>query len=264
MSKTLLTGDGIAEIADVQVYSPRNRVNSYSKESSQSLSNARVVFCPSHKIDEFFHEFGSILKPEILIFGNSDHDFREFNWKLPETVKTVFLQNSFISDGFFRTLPIGVENIRYGRNGFHFLFSSVFRHLPKKDSVLCGPFSMTHSERLKMNGLMGSYIVKMDKFVSPLRLAWMMSRHKFVLAPRGNGVDTHRLWEALYRGCIPILKRDEWSESIARLSLPVILIDDWNDEDIKIAITLFSGSNFEPKELSALWLSHWEKELGPI
>ena len=32
--------------------------------------------------------------------------------------------------------------------------------------------------------------------------------HEFVLCPRGNGVDTHRLWETLYMGSIPIVKND--------------------------------------------------------
>ena len=30
--------------------------------------------------------------------------------------------------------------------------------------------------------------------------------HRFCLCPRGNGIDTHRVWEALYCGCIPIIK----------------------------------------------------------
>ncbi len=32
-----------------------------------------------------------------------------------------------------------------------------------------------------------------------------MTRYKFVVCPRGCGVDTHRLWEALYIGCVPIV-----------------------------------------------------------
>ena len=31
-----------------------------------------------------------------------------------------------------------------------------------------------------------------------------MAGHAFVLAPHGHGLDTHRLWEALYMGCVPI------------------------------------------------------------
>jgi hypothetical protein len=50
--------------------------------------------------------------------------------------------------------------------------------------------------------------------------------HRFVACPRGNGVDTHRLWETLYMGSIPIVKKDiahsNW------LDLPILWIDDWN------------------------------------
>jgi hypothetical protein len=49
--------------------------------------------------------------------------------------------------------------------------------------------------------------------------------HTFVACPRGNGIDTHRLWETLYMGSIPIVKKDlahsDW------LDLPILWIDDW-------------------------------------
>jgi hypothetical protein len=49
--------------------------------------------------------------------------------------------------------------------------------------------------------------------------------HKFVLCPRGNGVDTHRLWETLYMGSIPIVVRHVAMEDF--YDLPVCWIDDW-------------------------------------
>ena len=41
------------------------------------------------------------------------------------------------------------------------------------------------------------------------RLAYLrdLRNHAFVLCPRGNGVDTHRMWETLYMGSIPIVRR---------------------------------------------------------
>ena len=33
-----------------------------------------------------------------------------------------------------------------------------------------------------------------------------VAAHRYVAAPRGNGLDTHRLWEALYLGCVPIVQ----------------------------------------------------------
>lgn len=33
-----------------------------------------------------------------------------------------------------------------------------------------------------------------------------LDNHDFILCPRGNGIDTHRLWESLYHGIIPIVE----------------------------------------------------------
>ncbi len=54
-----------------------------------------------------------------------------------------------------------------------------------------------------------------------------LRNHEFVLCPRGNGVDTHRLWETLYMGSIPIVQRDPvhrgWQD------LPICWIDSWDE-----------------------------------
>lgn len=50
--------------------------------------------------------------------------------------------------------------------------------------------------------------------------------HRFVLCPRGNGIDTHRLWETLYMGSIPVVLRDiahsDW------MDLPILFVDSWD------------------------------------
>jgi hypothetical protein len=50
---------------------------------------------------------------------------------------------------------------------------------------------------------------------------------KFVLCPRGNGVDTHRLWETLYMGSIPIVKRHVALDEF--LDLPICWISEWEE-----------------------------------
>ncbi len=60
------------------------------------------------------------------------------------------------------------------------------------------------------------------RFMSQLRT------HDFVLCPRGNGVDTHRLWETLYMGGIPIVRRrDCWLPLLT--DLPVVVVDEWSE-----------------------------------
>jgi len=52
--------------------------------------------------------------------------------------------------------------------------------------------------------------------------------HDFVLCPRGNGVDTHRLYETLYLGAIPIVKANHLNQSLAR-EFPIWIVRDWRE-----------------------------------
>lgn len=59
------------------------------------------------------------------------------------------------------------------------------------------------------------------------RFLQSIRNHSFVLCPRGNGIDTHRLWETLYMGSIPIVIRDiahsDWTD------LPILFVDSWDE-----------------------------------
>jgi hypothetical protein len=50
--------------------------------------------------------------------------------------------------------------------------------------------------------------------------------HKYVLSPRGNGIDTHRTWETLYVNSIPIEKRNLNNRFYS--DLPILFVDDWS------------------------------------
>ena len=51
--------------------------------------------------------------------------------------------------------------------------------------------------------------------------------HKFVFAPRGNGINTYRLWESLYLGTIPIVKYHINYE--AYKELPILFVNNWHN-----------------------------------
>ena len=50
---------------------------------------------------------------------------------------------------------------------------------------------------------------------------------KFILCPRGNGIDTHRTWEALYMGSIPIIKYENAHHLFT--DLPILFIKEWSE-----------------------------------
>lgn len=54
-----------------------------------------------------------------------------------------------------------------------------------------------------------------------------INNHNFVFAPRGNGVDTHRMWETMYMRSIPIVKKCIGMEDF--YNLPVMWVNKWDD-----------------------------------
>lgn len=60
------------------------------------------------------------------------------------------------------------------------------------------------------------------------RIAYLksMRQNNFTICPEGNGVDTHRLWETIYMGGIPIVLRNNYLPK-ALNHLPVIQLDSW-------------------------------------
>ena len=54
-----------------------------------------------------------------------------------------------------------------------------------------------------------------------------LNTFKYCLAPRGAGIDTHRLYESLLFGVIPIVKKSQLDDLYERL--PVLIVDDWSE-----------------------------------
>jgi hypothetical protein len=84
-----------------------------------------------------------------------------------------------------------------------------------------------------------------------------MSEYSYVAAVRGNGVDTHRLWESLYRGSIPVIKRDLWANSLIQYNLPISLVDDWDEINLSSIISQ-APIDFDPQSTPALWWPYWK------
>jgi len=81
--------------------------------------------------------------------------------------------------------------------------------------------------------------------------------HKFVLCPRGNGVDTHRLWETLYMDCIPIVKRHIAMNDFT--DLPICWIDDWSEVTPEFLESEYKRITQSTWNLEKLNFSYWAK-----
>ena len=57
-----------------------------------------------------------------------------------------------------------------------------------------------------------------------------LSDYEYCICPEGNGVDTHRFWEALYLKCVPIVIRNPLIDIIKNTTnLPMVILNSWQD-----------------------------------
>lgn len=257
-----LSGDSFGDLCDYVAHPPRLRNVS---QSYKDLKEARVIFCPSDRLNKFFADFHSSINAKVIIAGNSDHEFHCRPVNIPKSVKALYLQNSFVSDDSqIFTLPIGIENLKLGMNGNPRNFTNPSSVSIKSTKVLFGPFSNTHPDRVKVQSIFsssGEWHDFLDQRIPPKNFANLIESYSYVAAVRGNGVDTHRLWESLYLGTVPIVGKDSWSKSLAKLNLPVKLIDEWTIEDIKLIVKNEKAEIINPAKYPALWINYWISKL---
>jgi hypothetical protein len=89
----------------------------------------------------------------------------------------------------------------------------------------------THNSRQNINT-----IFKNDKFISFIDFSDKLeyndylkkiNNYKFVLCPRGNGIDTHRFTEILFMGSVPIVEKNGLSDLYDKF--PCIIVDKFED-----------------------------------
>ena len=71
----------------------------------------------------------------------------------------------------------------------------------------------------------------------------------------GNGVDTHRLWEALYSGSIPITKRHPTYE--ATKDLPVLFVNTYEEINLELLRDFMDNLEIEKINLNKLSKEYW-------
>jgi len=250
-----LSSDVFAEMADINF----NQARTTSNVDHQITS----LFAQSHyanQIAEILHYFPSL---EMVIFGNSDFNFSHPIQNLEDSNLHFLAQNLEFVHPNYSPLPIGLENFRLYWNGIPKSYSADIRNIAKENRLLVGPFSPTHPERLELHKFSNSRGLSIDFFNTrfyPREYSRLASRYKFVAAPQGNGRDTHRFWEALYRGSYPIVLRSEWSKQIKLLGIPCVEIDSWTFEAIE-QILHSDYPVFDPLNVPLLWAQNWMKKI---
>lgn len=136
-------------------------------------------------------------------------------------------------------LPIGITN-NTNESDYHRLFgnnelimkANQVDFLTQSNGLVYGCFSTETNprERVPLANLLSrsKHIFDEPEFSVEGRVRYLQNLRKyaFTACPVGNGIDTHRLWEVLYMGGVPIIKKNDILESLLE-DLPFVLVEEW-------------------------------------
>jgi len=261
-SYPLITGDGFRDSSDF-IYDETERSFDPGK-----VTRGDIIFVKTDFIGEFFRNIHpKIPQPYVVITHNSDYpapgSFREF---LDDPkILAWFAQNA---EGYTHKklipIPIGLEN-RYNYYGNPDVVMSAINKLSNspKQITLYLNFSIwtCHSER--------SLVYNMFRnapycYVSPGKgyegFLKDLSESMFVLCPRGNGLDCHRVWESLYMGAIPIVKSS--SMDVAFEELPVLIINDWSEITEEFLLKKYEEMSQKTYKMERIYMPYWKSYIN--
>ncbi|HSX25586.1 MAG TPA: hypothetical protein VLE89_01095, partial [Chlamydiales bacterium] len=192
-----------------------------------------TLFINGDLLGEFVQQIHPRIQvPYILIVHNTDHAIPgryAFLLDDPHLI-AFFTQNKDDTEHpKLHPLPIGIENRHWKPMNRELLQETKAKNLEKTHLLYCNFNKDTFpSERSQVLSLFArtpfTYTARRKSYPDFIT---DLAASKFVLSPRGNGLDTHRLWEALYAGSYPIVKTSSLDPLYE--NLPIVIVKDWRE-----------------------------------
>ena len=283
---------GIAKICDMHP--------EWDSYGNMSYPNFKVNFPPGTSIylhfdmvEQFINNFlPLIINPFILVSGNSDHstptDFPSAEKLLNNNNLIMWFSQNVVIDNHpkLRHIPIGIDyhTLSVGRGSHE--WSNLERPItPLKQESFLKEIRKKLKPLNQCNGVVTNFHLAMDgpprriqyrlpiynKLKDKKCIVWLpkqtreefwetLNKYAFVICPFGNGIDTHRTWEVLALGRIPIIEKSPLNKVYE--GLPVVEIEDWSKLNEtwltqKFNDILFKMHNKEYKTERVL-LSYWK------
>jgi hypothetical protein len=170
-------------------------------------------------------------RKHILVVHNSDelidhtydHIFDNPN------ILHMFCQNAVTPHPKVTGVPIGLANPMFPHGNLSEFFQQA-RSILKENIVYAKRIATTNESRGRLFevlnrrgdvGISPTSKVGFDEYISELK------QHRFVVCPRGNGIDTHRLWETIYLGSTPVITAAELHRAVSSNHCHVL--QNWED-----------------------------------
>lgn len=184
------------------------------------------VFVNGDCLSDLLRRFPLItLKRFVFVIHNSDRSFgRNELYALLLKAYHVYAINTTIQHPTLTTIPLGFVDRQ-----LPFLYGFKAGALERTIEVYMN-FSVNTNVQKRYecaNALKDDPRVVRHEGLSVPEYYMDLCRSKFVLCPEGTGMDTHRVYEALYCGATPVVLRNSLSHLYAKF--PICIVDKWTD-----------------------------------
>ena len=229
------------------------------------LNGNKKVFVYTHILDDFIQKMWSNMSGKYVIMThNSDHGIHPHHLPFLNDDKLIhmFSQNTHIEHPKLTALPIGIANTMWPHGQVSSIQHLVSLKPEKKERIYVNVSEGTNRQhRGKVLDIMSRN--PLSDFYPQNRphkdyLA-EMSGYKWVLSPKGNGVDCHRLWECMCAGSIAICDDSINARAFKEMGLPIILVKDYNDVTLE---TLNSEKVSYEGVKNVLDLNWWKNKIN--
>jgi len=165
------------------------------------------------------------------------------NFLIPKNVLRIHAVNAFTTSSKVHALPTGIQRPIDHDNSYHdFMYKYLnnrrrdfirrMRARNQSNSLLFVSMNIdTNPDRKKIQDFFaGQKWAKVQKKrIKRKNFLKKLHQYPFTLCPQGNALgDTHREWEALYAGSVPVLERTPYLEKI-HMGNPVLFVDKFQD-----------------------------------
>ena len=257
MKYSLLSGEKFQKLCDIYIgeqydfdYNPiiKDDISKHVivKNIKEKFYNPKYIFVYTHRLESFSKILKYFTNPFILISHNSDENITDkYKIILNEPLLIHwYSQNILVNNNLkLSLLPIGIANSMWEHGNMSIIENNLFKN--NKSLLIYFNFTVetNTSKRLECKTILeekGIFMTPSLKFNEYIQL---LSASKYSICPEGGGIDSHRIWESLYCGTIPIMLRNNFSEILAE-EYPCVLLDTWDELSLENVMILFNENPF--------------------
>ena len=219
--------DTYFHLSDFQI---TNKNDLIELQSILQIQSIHTVYLLTSLLDEFIETVkNSKYEIKKLVIGETD-DHNSVSKLIPllRYIDKIYANHLVGDHPKISAFPVGIERQSYRSSGKLKNFKKVASTNPKKRNipilVAWNDSTNTNRANYKKEFELSNKTLIIQQRVSASTLHNMMRKTLFVPCPAGNGIDTHRVWESIYLGAVPVILK---SEFCGNEKWPVLLVDSW-------------------------------------